>query len=320
MRRREFVRMLGAAAVVGPLTARAQEPGRIYRLGSLSHISRSAAFYLALFEGLKTRGFVEGQNLLTDPKGHGLRTEQLEEHASEIVKVQVDVIYCGGDAAIRTAQAATRTIPIYAITDDLISSGFVQSLAKPEGNTTGMSILATELDGKRQEILMEAVPGLRRMAALAEATATSLRRLEQLKEAARIRGVELLSYQVSNPEEIARAIDAAKSSNSDALNVMASPFLFANRQTIYERAAKLGLPAMYQWPEMAKEGGLIAYGPQLPALFRDVAARQLAELLGGAKVVNVPVEQPTKFDLAINLKAAKALGINIPNSMRSPTR
>jgi putative ABC transport system substrate-binding protein len=286
----------------------------------LSHISRSAAFYLALFEGLKTRGFVEGQNLLTDPKGHGLRTEQLEEHASEIVKVQVDVIYCGGDAAIRTAQAATRTIPIYAITDDLISSGFVQSLAKPEGNTTGMSILATELDGKRQEILMEAVPGLRRMAALAEATATSLRRLEQLKEAARIRGVELLSYQVSNPEEIARAIDAAKSSNSDALNVMASPFLFANRQTIYERAAKLGLPAMYQWPEMAKEGGLIAYGPQLPALFRDVAARQLAELLGGAKVVNVPVEQPTKFDLAINLKAAKALGINIPNSMRSPTR
>jgi putative ABC transport system substrate-binding protein len=160
MRRREFVRMLGAAAVVGPLTARAQEPGRIYRLGSLSHISRSAAFYLALFEGLKTRGFVEGQNLLTDPKGHGLRTEQLEEHASEIVKVQVDVIYCGGDAAIRTAQAATRTIPIYAITDDLISSGFVQSLAKPEGNTTGMSILATELDGKRQEILMEAVPGL----------------------------------------------------------------------------------------------------------------------------------------------------------------
>ena len=320
MRRREFVRMLGAAAVVGPLTARAQEPGRIYRLGSLSHISRSAAFYLALFEGLKTRGFVEGQNLLTDPKGHGLRTEQLEEHASEIVKVQVDVIYCGGDAAIRTAQAATRTIPIYAITDDLISSGFVQSLAKPEGNTTGMSILATELDGKRQEILMEAVPGIRRMAALAEATATSLRRLEQLKEAARIRGVELLSYQVSNPEEIARAIDAAKSSNSDALNVMASPFLFANRQTIYERAAKLGLPAMYQWPEMAKEGGLIAYGPQLPALFRDVAARQLAELLGGAKVVNVPVEQPTKFDLAINLKAAKALGINIPNSMRSPTR
>jgi putative ABC transport system substrate-binding protein len=183
-----------------------------------------------------------------------------------------------------------------------------------------MSILATELDGKRQEILMEAVPGLRRMAALAEATATSLRRLEQLKEAARIRGVELLSYQVSNPEEIARAIDAAKSSNSDALNVIASPFLFANRQTIYERAAKLGLPAMYQWPEMAKEGGLIAYGPQLPALFRDVAARQLAELLGGAKVVNVPVEQPTKFDLAINLKAAKALGINIPNSMRSPTR
>ena len=149
--------MLGAAAVAGPVAARAQEPGRIYRLGSLSHNSRRAPFYLALFEGLKTRGFVEGQNLLPDPKGYELRAEQLEEHASEIIKAGVDIIFCGGDAVIRTAQAATRTIPIFAVTDDLIGSGFVHSLAKPEGNTTGTSILATELDGKRQEILLEAL-------------------------------------------------------------------------------------------------------------------------------------------------------------------
>jgi putative tryptophan/tyrosine transport system substrate-binding protein len=267
MRRREFVRMLGAAAVAGPFAARAQEPGRIYRLGSLSHNSRRAPFYLAFFEGLNTRGFVEGQNLLPDPKGYELRAEQLEEHALEIVKVGVDIIFCGGDAAIRTAQAATKTIPIYATTDDLIGSGFVHSLAKPEGNITGTSILATELDGKRQEILLEALPGIRQLAALAEANATSSRRLQQLKEAARMRGVELLTYQVSEPMEITGAIDAAKSSGADALNVMASPLLFANRQAIYDRTTKLALPAIYQWPEMAQEGGLIAYGPRLLPFF-----------------------------------------------------
>jgi putative ABC transport system substrate-binding protein len=314
MRRREFITLLSGTVAALPLGARAQEPGRIYRLGSLGRNSRSAAFYSALFEGLKTRGFVEGQNLLADPKGYELRVEQLEEHASEVVKAKVDLIFCSGDAAIRAAQAATSTIPIFAVTDDMIGSGFVHSLAKPEGNTTGTSLLATELDGKRQEILLEAFPSIRQLAALAETTATSSRQLEQLKEAARMRGVVLLTYEVSKPEEIAGAIDSAKSSGADALNVMASPLLFANRHAIYERATKLALPAMHSWPEMAEEGGLIAYGPRLLPLFRDVVARQMAELLRGAKVADVPVEQPSKFELVINLKAARALGLAIPES------
>ena len=251
MRRREFITLLGGVAVGWPIAARAQEPGRIYRLGSLGRNSRSAALYSALFEGLKARGFVEGQNLLIDPKGYELRVEQLEEHASEVVKAKVDLIFCAGDPAIRAAQAATRTIPIFAITDDMVGSGLVYSLAKPEGNTTGTSLLATELDGKRQEILLEVLPAIRHLAALAETTATSSRRIEQLKEAARMRSVELLAYQVSKSEEIAGALDNAKNSGAAAVNVMASPLLFANRNAIYERAAKLALPAMFSWPEMA---------------------------------------------------------------------
>jgi putative ABC transport system substrate-binding protein len=314
MRRRKFITLVGGA-VVWPLAARAQEPGRIYRLGSLFRNARSAALHVALFEGLKTRGFVEGQNLLADPKGYELLADQREEHASEIVKARVDVILCAGDEATRIAQAATGTIPILTGTDDMLGSGLVHSLAKPEGNTTGLSILATELDGKRQEILLEAMPGIRQLAALAEANATSSRRLQQLKDAARMRGVGLLTYQVSKPEEITGAIDAAKSSGADALNVMASPFLFINRQAIYERATKIELPVMYQWPEMAEEGGLIAYGARLLPLYREVVARQLAKLLLGAKVADVPVEQPTKFELVINLRTAKALRLTIPEPL-----
>ena len=197
----------------------------------------------------------------------------------------------------------------------MLGSGLVHSLARPEGNTTGISILATELDGKRQELLLEAMPSIRQLAALAEATSTSSHRLQQLKDAAHIRGIELFTYQVSKPEEIAGTINAAKSSGADALNVMASPFLFINRQAIYERATKLELPVMYHWPEMAEEGGLIAYGARLLPLYRDVFARQLAKVLLGAKVAAVPVEQPTKFELVINLRTAKALRLTIPGPL-----
>jgi putative tryptophan/tyrosine transport system substrate-binding protein len=167
MRRREFITLLGGAAVAWPLAARAQEPGRIYRLGSLLEGPRSAPVFVAFFEGLRQYGFVEGQNLLTDPNGYGLRTEQFAAHASEIVKQKVDLIVCAGDAAIRVAQQATKIIPILGSTDDMLGAGLVHSMAKPEGNTTGHSILSTELNSKRQEILIELLPAARNMAALA---------------------------------------------------------------------------------------------------------------------------------------------------------
>jgi hypothetical protein len=171
-----------------------------------------------------------------------------------------------------------------------------------------------ELNGKRQEILMDLLPTVRHTAALADANASTPQHLQMLQELTRARGVELSVYRVSEPEEIAGAIDKAKSSGAGALNVLASPFLFNRRQAIREQVANLSLPAMYMAPDIAEEGGLIAYGANIVGLWGELMARQLAALLRGAKVADVPVEQPTKFELAINLKAAKALGLNIPES------
>src|SRR5262245_52937644 len=314
MRRREFITLLGSMAAF-PLTASSQEAGRIYRIGNLTGSPRGAPHYIAFFDELRRAGFVEGQNLTGDARGFELRDEQFAEIALELVKAQVDAIVCGGDVAIRAAQRATATIPIVALTDDMLGQGFVRSLARPGGNITGISILATELDGKRQEILIEAVPRLRHMAALADADTTRPRHVQALQDAARARGVELSIHRVGKPEEIAPAIDAAKVLGAVALNVLASAFLFNNRQVIMRHVAALQMPAIYQWPEIAEEGGFAAYGPRIVQIFREMRAPLLVKILRGAKPADLPVEQPTKFALVINLKAAKALGLTIPPTL-----
>jgi putative tryptophan/tyrosine transport system substrate-binding protein len=314
MRRREFIGLAGGAAATWSLTTQAKEADRTYRLGDLSLSSRNSAWNSALFDALKPEGFVDGQNLVVDERGFGLRVEQLAEHASTIVKAQVDVIICGGDPPVRAAQQATKEIPILGIAEDMVGSGFVASLAKPGGNTTGVSLLSSELDGKRQEILMEAVPGARHYAALADVNSSSPQRLQKLQEATRARGAELSIFRVAKADEIAGAIDVAKSSGAAALNVLASTLLFNNRQLILPRVAALALPAIYQWPPLADEGGLIGYGPRLERIYHDLLSRQLVKLLRGAKPAAIPVEQPTKFELAVNLKTAKALGLTIPES------
>jgi putative ABC transport system substrate-binding protein len=174
--------------------------------------------------------------------------------------------------------------------------------------------LATELDGKRQELLIEAVPGVRRMAALADSNTTSDAKLRILQESAHSRDIELSIHRVAKGEEIGAAIDAAKASRSVALNVLASPLLWATRQLIMDRVAVQHLPAMYFSPELAEEGGFAAYGPSAAQLYRDTQARQLVQLFRGTKVADIPVEQPTKFDLAVNMKTVKALGLTIPES------
>jgi len=314
LRRRQFIALVGGAAAAWPLGTRAQEPGRIYRLGELHLSQRSDPWNIALFEAVKPDGFIEGQNLVVDDHGFGLHIDQLADHATAVVKAHVDLITCAGDPAIRAAQQATKSIPIFAVSNDMVRSGFVASLAKPGGNTTGVSILATELDGKRQEILLEVVPGMRRMAALAHANDTLPQQLQALQDAARARGVELSIYRVAKVEEIAGAIDAAKTSGAAALNVLASAMLYNNRQIILPRVAALGLPAIYQFPVVAEEGGLIGYGSSLEQIYRDIGARQLVKLLRGVKPAEIPVEQPTRFELVVNLKTAKALGLTIPES------
>jgi len=309
----------GISLVVGilarPLAARAQEPGRTYRLGALFAGPRDAPQHVALVDELRRVGFVLGRNLSIDARGYGLLTNRFPDIARELVSAKVDVILCGGNPAIRAAQQATATIPILALTDDMVGSGLVRSLANPGGNTTGVSILANQLDGKRQDILIEMVAGLRRMGTLADSNTTAPRELKALQDAARARGVELSLHRVAKPNEIAPAIDAAKNSGATALNVLATPLLFNNRRVIFERTVALRLPAMYQWPEMAEEGGFAAYGPRIVQIFRELLSRQLVKLLRGAKPADIPVEQPTQFELVVNVKTAKALGLTLPEAV-----
>jgi len=317
MRRREFMAVVGGAAassVSWPLAARAQQAGRTYRLGILHNQGPQAPQFPPFYDELRRHGFVEGQNLVVDGRGYAVRTEQFPAVAVELVKAGVDAILAGGFAAARATQEATRTIPIFALTDDMVGAGLVTSLARPGGNMIGISILATELDGKRQEILMEMVPAARSMAVLADANTAAAQNMRALQDAARARGVEVAVRMVERPERIGPEIEESKRAGAEALNVLASPIFHARRLDIFERTAALRLPAIYQSPEWAEEGGLIGYGPRITQLFRQMA-RQVAKVLRGEKAGELPVEQPTTFELAINLKAAKAIGFEVPPSL-----
>ena len=211
---------------------------------------------------------------------------------------------------MRAAREAMRAVPIVGLATDMVATGLVKSLARPGGNITGISLFSPELDGKRQEIMIEAVPGARRMAMLAEATATP-QQLKALQDAAGARGIEIAIFTIRTPEDIAPATNEIKASGAAAINVLSSPLLFVNRHLIIERAAALRLPAIYEWPEMAEEGGLIAYGARSSGIFRQ-AARMVIKVLRGTKPADIPVEQPTNFEMVINLKTARAIGHEIP--------
>jgi putative tryptophan/tyrosine transport system substrate-binding protein len=316
MRRREFIAFIGAS-VTWPFAAMAQQPGRTYRIGLLQPVSRDVGGLRAFFDGLRSFGFIEGQNLTVDYRDYGAHPDLTSKFATDLVNSRVDAIQAAGDPAIHAAQQATKTIPILGFTDDMAGSGFVTSIARPNGNITGVNLLAAELNGKRQEILIEAVPGLRRMAALADTNnkTTAPEKLDALKEAARARNIELSIYRIAGGEEIAAAIDSAQASGATALNVLSSPILYLGRRLIMDRVAAIRMPAIYQFPEQAEEGGLVGYGPSVTQISRDISARLLAKVLRGTKIADIPVEQPTKFELWINLKTAKAMGVTVPEAL-----
>jgi putative tryptophan/tyrosine transport system substrate-binding protein len=314
MRRREFIALIGASVAL-PFAPLAQEPGRTYRVGGLSVSPRNSPAAHAMFDELRRFGFIEGQNLTILWRQYTLHIDLISEYAADLVKSKVDVIYAVGDTAIRAAQRATTTIPILGSTDDMVEAGLVKSLARPESNTTGTSILSAELDGKRQEILIEAFPGLRRMAALADSNRTSGTRLQALEDAAHAHGIELSVHQITRPDDIPAAVDAAKASGAAALNVLASPVLYSGRRIVMQSVAAVRLPAIYQFPEQAEEGAFVAYGPRLVDIFRELMAPQLVKLLRGTRPADIPIEQPTKFELVINLKTANALGVTVPATL-----
>jgi putative tryptophan/tyrosine transport system substrate-binding protein len=304
---REFVTLLGTAAVAGPRGLLAQPASRRYLVGGLMPFPLAT---LARFvDTLGQLGFVEEQNLTIDPRGFSVPYDRLAVIAGELVEAKVDAIICAGDAAIIAAQAATSSIPIVAITDDMVGAGLVRSLARPGGNTTGVSLLAGDLDGKRQEVLFDFFPEGRRMAVLADTKTNAPSRLHELEDAAQVRGVTLSIHRVERDDQIGPAIESAKATGAVALNVLASPLLHGTRQSIITQSNALHLPAIYQWAETAHEGGLLAYGPRLSEPMVQLG-KQLAKVLRGANPADLPVQQPTKFELVINQKTAKLLGLD----------
>ena len=310
MKRRDVIAALGGAASL-PLAARAQEPRRTYRIGFLAPVLRDSPAMAAFLDELRINGFVEGQNVAIIAEGFGARKERLAELATAIVNSRPDAIVGGPEQELRALQAATRTIPLLGMSEDMVAAGLVASLSRPSGNITGLSILSPELDGKRLDILAEAVPSARRIAAFADSNVTSPQHLQRLQDAARERNIELMVFGVGKRDDVLRTIDEAKRAGAEAINFLASPLFAVNADAFLGHLAVHRLPSMYQWPENAEQGALVAYGPRLTQVFRQ-RARMLVKVLRGTNPADLPVEQPTTFELVINLRTAKAIGHEVP--------
>jgi putative tryptophan/tyrosine transport system substrate-binding protein len=312
MRRRAFITVLGGA-VAWPLATRAQQ-GRLPVVGVLRPNRKDVieTFAEPFRRYMKAIGWEEGRNIGFRFAWTESRSERATALTEEFVGQNVDLIIAFGDLGIRAAQRATQTIPIVGMADDMVGSGLAASMARPSGNTTGVSILASELDVKRLEVLHEFVPQARRIAVLSDSTTISAR--AELTRAAPELKVELVWFEAGSPEELSRALDALAAARVDAVNVLASPLLNVSRLLIIERMRDARLPAIYQWPESAEDGGLLAYGPRNLLCYRHVVSL-VDKVLRGAKPADLPIEQPSKFELAVNLKTASAIGMTIPPTL-----
>jgi putative ABC transport system substrate-binding protein len=267
-----------------------------------------------LFDELRLNGFTEGQNLMVVSEGFEATDDRLAERARSLIDTKPDVIVSGPELPLRTLQKLTQTVPLVGMTEDMVGEGLVTSLARPGGNITGISLLSPELDGKRQDILIDALPGARQIAAMSDSKVTSPQHLQALQRAAQSRGIQVSIFGVRKPDEIAAAIDAAKAAGAEAANFLATP-LFSlpgtrNNQIVMERITALRLPAIFQWPETAEVGAVLGYGPRFTDVYRQ-RAQIVAKVLRGAKPSDVPVEQPNRYELVVNLKAAQAMGCQV---------
>jgi putative ABC transport system substrate-binding protein len=311
--RREFIKFMGATASL-PFSARAQEPGRVYRIAFLLLTSRESPSVVALLDELRFNGFVEGQNLIVIPGGFGVQNDQIASVAQSVVAASPDVIRAGPELPLRALQKITQTIPLVGMSEDMVATGLAASLARPGGNITGLSLLSPELDGKRQEILMEACPGLRKLAILADSNVTPPAHVEQLRQAAQSHGTEALVRGVAKREEVISVIEEVKASGAQAINFLATPMFSVDPADFIAQLTKLRLASIYQWPEDADGGALLGYGPRFTEMYRQTA-RIVVKVLRGTKPAEIPVEQPTTFELVINLKTAKAIGVDVPTSL-----
>ena len=314
LKRRAFITLLGGAAG-WPLAARAQPAGPPSRIGLLwpGDAPPVSPRMESFRQGLRALGFVDGQNIAIELRYAQRGPQQLPELAGELIRSKVDVIFASGDLAPKVAQQATETIPIVAISDDILGAGVIASLSRPGGNTTGLTILAPELSAKRLEVLKDIIPGLSRVTALWDPT-TGASQVTMTASASLSLNLKLEVLEVRRREDVAGAVRAAHNSKAQALNVFSSPVLSSLHREIIAFAAEYRLPAIYQWKEHVEAGGLVSYGPNLAAIWRQ-AAIIVAKVLKGVKPTDLPVEQPTKFELVMNLRTANSLGLSIPPSV-----
>ncbi len=316
MRRRDFITLLSGAAATWPPAARAANTARIARIGYLTLLTPSA-LENAFVEGLRDLGWIEGRNLSIERRFCSGDTERLQKSAVELVQLNVDVILAFASAAVHAAKHATTSIPIVmAATGDPIGQGFVASLARPGGNITGTSFDAgPEITTRQLQLIIETIPKASRVAVLWNPSAPFIRTYWQFAQnAAPALHVALQSLETKDAKDFEPAFDAMIHEHADALIVLSDSFMTAHRATLARLAAQHRLPALYGHNLYTEAGGLISYGPSVPDLLRGAAA-YVDKILKGAKPAELPVQQPTKFDLIINLKAAKDLGLEIPPTL-----
>jgi putative ABC transport system substrate-binding protein len=320
MDRRAFIGALVGGALAAPLTPEAQQAAEIARIGWLAvNLAANPRLREAFLQGLRDLGYVEGRNVVIEDRSAQGKPERVPALAAELVALKVDVIVTSGTPQALAAKHATRTVPIvFAGVSDPVTSGLVTSLARPGGNITGLSLLAPDLVGKGLEQLKQAVPGVSRVAVLWQSGVLGERTEHDMRKeadvAARALGMRPQFVEARGPETFDRAFSDMTKARAGALTVLSTPMFVSERSHLVALAAKNRLPAMYPLREFVDAGGLMAYGPNLLDMWRR-AATYVDRILTGTKPGDLPVEQATKFELVINLKAAKALGFTIPPSV-----
>jgi putative ABC transport system substrate-binding protein len=312
--RREFIALLGGA-VAWPLAARAQQPGKLPTIGYLGTAAASAwaPWTAAFVQRLHELGWIDGRTVAIQYRWAEGRPERWAEIAAEFVRLKVDVIVSGGNAAVKVKQASTVVPIVFTMVDDPVGMGLVASLARPGGNVTGLAINQPDLAGKRLALLREVVPGLRRVAIMANVEYPfAVLEMAELETAARALGLDVVPFEIRRAEDIAPAFESLKG-RAEALYVVGDALVTTHRIRINTLALAARLPTIHVVRESVESGGLMSYGPNFADLFRR-AANHVDKILRGTKPGEIPVEQPTKFDLVINLTTAKALGLTIPES------
>ena len=317
MKRRSLALLLVLASLSAPLAAEAQQSGRIHRVGVLSMLAGPNPRTQALQRSLADLGYEEGRNIAFEWKWAAGSTERLPGLAADLLRANVDVIVAGGPQPVAAAKRATSTIPVVMLAvADPVGAGFVSSLARPGGNLTGLSLDATpELFAKQLQLLKEARPHISRVAVLWNSGMPGVQPfVDALKGAGRSLNVSLQWIDIGGRSEFERAFSDMSRGRAAAVVVISDPFIYVHREQIVQLAAKYRIPAMYLFDEIVSAGGFMSYGPSLADLYRRTAT-YVDKILRGAKPADLPIEQPTKFDLVINLRTARTLGITIPQGL-----